>query len=158
MVVAALLPKLLEQLSSLDPEGAAQYAKNTDAFAAELAALDAELKQVLAPLEGKPVVLFHLSMQYFLHRYGLGLAGVVEPSPGKEATPRFLESVIETVRRTGAKAVFTEPQLPRRPAEAVAQSAGVALAELDPYGGLPGRETYAALLRYNAQALRSALE
>ena len=157
-VVAAMLPGLVENLKSCDPEGAEIYARNATAFAARLDALDLEIAETLMPVRNKPVILLHLSMQYFLRHYGLQLAGVVEPSPGREATPRYLEGVIAIVRSSGAKVVFSEPQLPRRPAEAVAQAAGVGLAELDPYGGLPGRETYEALLRYNAKALRSALE
>jgi len=157
-VVEAMLPGLVADLSACDPEGAVIYAANAKAFAEQLQALDAEIAAILAPVRDKPVILLHLSMQYFLHRYGLKLAAVVEPSPGKETTPRFLEGVIAVVRSSGAKVVFTEPQLPKRPAEAVAQAAGVAVAELDPYGGLSGRETYAALLRYNANALRTALE
>ena len=157
-VVEAMLPGLVADLSACDPDGAAIYAANAKGFAEQLQALDAEIAAILAPVRDKPVILLHLSMQYFLHRYGLKLAAVVEPSPGKETTPRFLEGVIAVVRSSGAKVVFTEPQLPKRPAEAVAQAAGVAVAELDPYGGLSGRETYAALLRYNANALRTALE
>lgn len=157
-MVAAMLPRLVEELSACDPGGAEIYASNAAAFAARLKALDLALAEALAPVRGRPVILMHLSMQYFLHRYGLQVAAVLEPSPGKEASPRYLQQVITTVRSSGAKLVFSEPQLPRRPAEVVAQAAGVGLGELDPYGGLAGRETYEALLRYNAAALRSALE
>lgn len=157
-VVAAMLPGLVSALSECDPEGAAQYAAAAERFRGELEALDAALAAELSPVKGRPVILFHLSLQYFLKRYDLRLAAVVESSPGKEATPKYLEQVIAAVKEAGAKVVFSEPQLAKRPAEAVAEAAGVALAELDPYGGLPGRETYAELLRYNAGALRTALE
>lgn len=157
-LVKAMLPKLAEALEKADPEGGATYRKNATSFAARLDALDAELAATLAPLNGRPVILFHLSLQYLLHHYGLKLAAVMEPSPGKEASPKYIRDVIETAQHFGVKVIFSEPQLPRRPAEAIAQAAGVTLAELDPYGGLPGRETYDALLRYNADTLRKALE
>lgn len=157
-LIKATLPKLVDALSKVDPEGGTTYQQNAAAFAARLDTLDAELAATLAPLKGKPVILFHLSLQYLLHHYGLELAAVMEPSPGKEASPKYIRDVIETVQRYGVKVIFSEPQLPRRPAEAIAQAAGVTLAELDPYGGLPGRETYEALLRYNAETLRKALE
>lgn len=157
-IVVAMLPGIVAALSECDPEGAAHYAAAGTRFKGELEALDTALAAELAPLQGRPVVLFHLSLQYFLNRYGLRLAAVVEPSPGKEATPKYLEQVIVAVRMARAKVVFSEPQLAKRPAEAVAEAAGVAVSELDPYGGLPGRETYAELLRYNAGALRAALE
>lgn len=157
-LVKATLPKLVEALSQADPAGSTTYQQNAAAFAARLDTLDTELAATLAPLKGKPVILFHLSLQYLLHHYGLKLAAVMEPSPGKEASPKYIRDVIETVQRYSVKVIFSEPQLPRRPAEAIAQAAGVTLAELDPYGGLPGRETYEALLRYNAETLRKALE
>lgn len=157
-IVIAILPGLVSALSACDADGAAHYTREAARFQGELEALDAELAAELAPVRDRPVVLFHLSLQYFLKRYGLRLAAVVEASPGKEATPTYLEAVIAAVKASGARAVFSEPQLAKRPAEVVAEAAGVALAELDPYGGLPGRETYAELLRYNAGALRSALE
>jgi len=54
--------------------------------------------------------------------------------------------------------VLTEPQLARRPAEVVAEAAGVRCYEMDPLGGVPGRETYSELLRYNARVLVEALQ
>lgn len=158
LAVKALLPALVEALSTCDPEGRAVYTQNAAAFSTQLDQLNDELKATLAPVKEKPIILFHLSLQYLLHRYGLRLAAVMEPSPGKEASPHYMAQVIDTVRATGAKVVFSEPQLAKRPAQAVAEAAGVALAELDPYGGAPGRDTYATLLRYNAAALRKALE
>lgn len=155
---AAVLPGIVAAMVQADPAGKPDYEAGAAAFGGELAALDAALAAELGPLKGKPVVLFHLSMQYFLRRYELRLAAVIEPSPGKEATPKYLEQVINAVRVSRARVVFSEPQLPRRPAEAVAEAAGVRVAELDPYGGLPGRESYADLLRYNAGVLQGALK
>jgi hypothetical protein len=39
----------------------------------------------------------------------------------------------------------------------IAQEADVPLFELDPIGGTPGRDSYEALLRYNADVLEKAL-
>ena len=93
-----------------------------------------------------------------MHRYGLAVAGMVEPFPGKEPTPKFLEALIETAKQQHVRAVFTEPQLPRRPAEVVANACGLPLFELDPNGGADGRRTYRALIEYNASMLKQALQ
>ena len=53
--------------------------------------------------------------------------------------------------------IFGEAQLERRAAEVVAAEAGVALAILDPLGGLPERESYQELLRWNAGVLLESL-
>jgi ABC-type Zn uptake system ZnuABC Zn-binding protein ZnuA len=64
---------------------------------------------------------------------------------------------LEAIRAAGVRVIFTETQLQRRPAEVVAAEAGVALAELDPLGGFPGRDTYQDLLRFDAAVLADAL-
>lgn len=156
LLVRDILPALVSQLAALDPGGAPIYRKNAEDFARRLTQLNARLAQELAPLKGRPVLLYHASFQYFLTRYGLKLAGVVELSPGKEPTPRQLKGLIDLARREKTKVVFWEPQLPKRPAEVLAESAGLQTATLDPIGGVPGRMTYEELLLWNGVALRTA--
>ncbi|MBI1292570.1 hypothetical protein GC173_15235 [bacterium] len=157
LTTAALVDPLVEKLAGLDPDGAEVYRANGKAFQDRLAALDAELSAELAPVHQAPVVLFHPSFLYMLKRYELRYVGVVEASPGKEATPRHLAALSDILRREGARAVFSEPQLDPRPAEALAREAGVKLAVLDPNGAVEGTETYEALLLFNARSLREAL-
>lgn len=158
LLVKAVLPGLVKELTRLDPGGAALYQDHGRRFAERLDALDAELQQRLAPVRGRALVLFHPSFQYLVHRYGLRLAAVVAPSPGKEPTPRRLADILSLIRKQDVKAVFGEPQLPRRPAEVLADAAGVKFAVLDPLGGGPGRRTYEELLDYNARVLAEALQ
>ncbi len=158
MVVRSVLPSLLEQLVRYDPEGESEYRANTEAFAAGLEELDSELAEILDPVRGEKVVLFHPSFRYMLDRYGLEYAGVIEPFPGREATPRYLQELINRFEDEGIKAIFSEPQLPQRAAEVVAEGTARPVYLLDPVGGVPGRDTYVELLRYNAQVLRKALE
>ena len=157
LAVKAILPNLVKALSELDPDGSEIYRANAERFAAELDALHEELSRTLEPVKGRPVILFHPSFQYLLKRYGLEMAGVIEEFPGKEASPRYIEEMKRLIQSSGAKAVFTEPQLNPRPAEVVAGEAGVKLFLLDPLGGVEGRNTYAELLRYNAGILLDAL-
>jgi ABC-type Zn uptake system ZnuABC Zn-binding protein ZnuA len=62
------------------------------------------------------------------------------------------------IKREGIKAVFTEPQLARRPAEVVAEAGGVPVFEIDPLGGVPGKMRYEELIRSNAKVLNEALQ
>ena len=158
VTVKASLPGLTGVLCTLEEADCAVVRSNAERFSAELERLDREVHELLEPVRGAPVVLFHPSFRYFLRRYGLDLAGVIEPSPGKEPTPRSLTSLVKTVRATGAKVVFTEPQLPAGPAAALAEAAAIRVAVLDPLGGTPGRSGYAEIVRYNARILREALE
>lgn len=158
LTVKALLPALVEQLVKADPEGEAMYRANAGRFAADLDAFDAELQQTMAPVKGRAVALFHPSWDYFLTRYGIVDAGVVELSPGKEPTAQYLAALSRTLKEREVRAVLTEPQLPPGPARAVAEAAGIRTATIDPNGGVPGRMTYRELIGFNASSLVEALQ
>ncbi len=146
-----------ERLSELDPARADAIAARTAAYLAELDALDAEIASMLAPVAGAPFVPFHDAWPYFAAHYGLDLIVEIEPFPGREPTARELAQAIDLIDRAGATAVFSEVQLPERPARVLADEAGVSLGVLDPIGGAPGRRSYGELLRYNAAVILEAL-
>jgi zinc transport system substrate-binding protein len=158
LTVKAMLPALAARLAADDPAGAAAYRANAAAFAKRLDGLQAEMAALLAPAKGRSAGFFHPSFRYLLARYGLREAGVVEFAPGKEPSPRELLELTKKLKSNGARALFCEPQLPRRPAELLAQASGLPLGEMDEMGGQPGRDDYAALLRYNVQTLAKALK
>jgi zinc transport system substrate-binding protein len=133
------------------------YQKNAEKVVETLGDLDEELRIMLAPVRGRPVMLVHPSLAYFLARYEIPVAGYVEPMPGRKPTPQDLRDLILTAREQDVRAIFSEVQLSRQSIEAVAEALGLPLYELDPLGG-PGRESYAELLRYNARELLKALE
>lgn len=158
MAVAAVVPALTAKLAQYDPAGKAIYEENAARFLDRLEALDAELRQELSEVKDGGLILFHPSWEYFLHRYAIPIAGVIEASPGKGATPRHLKTLIEKASAQDVRAILTETQLPRAPAEALAEGAGLRLYEIDPLGGAPGRATYVELLRYNGRIVKEALE
>jgi zinc transport system substrate-binding protein len=158
LVVKEMLPGLVKYLSEADPEGATVYKANATKFANDLEALHRRLEAQLAPIRGAKVILFHPSFLYLLQRYGLEYAGVIEESPGKEATPKHLAALQERLRKDSIKAIFSEPQLNPRTAEAIAGETGVALGVLDPNGALASIVRYEDLLLVNAETLRNYLQ
>jgi ABC-type Zn uptake system ZnuABC Zn-binding protein ZnuA len=106
----------------------------------------------------KTIVTFHGSMGYFADRYGLKIAAVIEPFPGKEPTPRYIKDVLGAIQRSQASALFSEPQLDKKPAQVIADQAKLPLFELDPVGGSAGVESYEKLLTHNADVLDKALK
>ena len=156
--VAAALPDLAAALAEVDPAHGDGYRARAAALAADLAALDAELAALLAPVAGAPFVPFHDAWPYFAARYGLDLVVEIEPFPGREPSPAYLAMALGLVAESGARAIFSEAQLNRRPAQVVADEAGVALFELDPLGGPADRATYQELLRWNGRVLLEGLQ
>jgi ABC-type Zn uptake system ZnuABC Zn-binding protein ZnuA len=158
LTVAAMVEPLAERLAELRPERATEYRENAVRFKQELEALHAEATEILAPARGGQVAVFHHAIDYLLHRHDIGVAGAVEPSPGQTAGPRTLHELAQHLKAEGVKAVFMEPQLPPQSAYAVAEEAHLKVVEIDPNGGVPGRETYRELVLFNARAVRSAFE
>jgi ABC-type Zn uptake system ZnuABC Zn-binding protein ZnuA len=154
---AAALAPLAEAFARIDPAGADGYRSRAAGAARSLAALDAELAAQLAPVRGHAVVATHNSWTYFLADFGLVNGGSIEPVPGREPSPRDLRALIDLVKERGIPALFTEPQFPLSAARVVASDAGVRLVLADPIGGVPGRETYAELLRFDGRAFREGL-
>ncbi len=154
---AAALGPLAEAFARLDPAGAEGYRARAAHAARSLEALDAEIAAMLAPVRGRSVVSTHNSWTYFLADYGLVNGGSIEPVPGREPTPRQLRDLIDLVRAQRIPALFTEPQFPPSAARVVSRDAGIRLVLADAQGGVPGRETYEDLLRFDARAFREGL-
>lgn len=158
LLMARAVPILVEALSEADPEDAETYAANGETLVQSLEALHAELAQTLAPVGDAPFVPFHDAWPYFVRRYGLNQVAVIEPAPGREPSPSYLGEVLGQLEASGATAIFNDVQLPARPAEVVAESAGVDLYTLDPEGGgTSDAETYGDFMRNNAATIAEAL-
>ena len=157
LAVKQLVPVLADTLCAVDPPGCSTYRANADSFTTALATLDTQIRSLTVPVREVPVLLAQPFFRYFLRRYGPRLVGIVEPSPGVEATPRELHRLVERARATGAHAILTQRSLSDRAARAVSEAARVPVVTLDPLGGTDGRRTYEDLLRFNARRLNTAL-
>lgn len=156
LTVKAMVPQLVAELGEIDPAGKAIYVANGELFKQKLDQLDLELRKILKPIADEPLLLFHPSFNYLFHRYNLNSAGVVVESPGREPSPRFLYMLVKKIKEKKIKALFTEPQLAKRPAKVLAESADIPVYELDPIGGVAGRQSYYELLIYNSNTLSKA--
>jgi len=154
-LMAKLVPQLVDALVTVDPADAAAFRENGATLAASLRDLDARLGASLAPLRGAAFVPFHDAWPYFARRYGLDLIVSLEPAPGRDPSPRYVAEAVAKIRRSGARAVFDEAQLSPRPAQVVAESAGVGLATLDPIG--TDDQSYQELMLANAATVTQAL-
>lgn len=155
-------------LAAKDPDGAATYEKNAAAYQAKLTALDAEdrAKVESIPAGQRTLVTNHDAFGYYCARYGITFVGSIIPSfdSAAELSGAELSDLVEKIRRTGVRAVFSESSLPPRTAETVAHEAGVqvvggenslfadGLGPLDSPGG-----TYLGAERHNTDTIVRAL-
>lgn len=154
-LMARAARRIGEELARLDPANAATYRKNAAAESQSLLVLHTELQKTLAGVKGAKLVTFHNAFGYFARAYGLNVVATLAPMHDVEPSVQNLVRAVQTIRQTGAKAVFAEPQLPPGPARTVAQEAGVPLFTLDPEGSAQN-PTYAGMMRFNRDALLRA--
>lgn len=151
--------RLAAALMAVDPGNRALYEANLKRYLAELEALHQEIQATVAAFRLREFVSFHPAFSYFARRYGLKEVGVIEAAPGREPTPGHLRRLVEDIRKLGVKAVFAEPQLSPRVAEAIAREAGVKVLILDPLGGRPPYGSdYLQLMRHNLAVMSRALQ
>lgn len=152
--------RIAEVLISRDGANAATYRANAAKLDAGLAALDAGLAQQLAPLAGKPFIVFHDAYQYFEHRYGLTAVGSITVSPERKPSAQRIQAVRDRIRETGARCVFAEPQFDSALVATLTEGTGARAGSLDPTGadGVPaGPDAYAQVLRRLAENLGACL-
>lgn len=147
-------------LARIDPANAGHYRKNATELSARLAALDSDLAARLAPVAGRPFVVFHDAYRHLAGRYGLGPVIPVTAAPSRPLSPRQLIAIREAIRAQGVRCLFAEPQFGDRALAAIARDTGATVARLDPLGAAlpPGPALYEALMRANAAALTGCLD
>lgn len=158
LLAMEMVRKIEKTLQETDPQGAHTYRARSAEYIAKLQALDTEIRNAVSAFSIKSFVSFHPAWDYFALRYGLKSVGVIEESPGKEPSPQRLQAIVKAIRHYRIRAVFAEPQLNPKTAEVIAHEAGVKVIMLDPEGGLPGRETYLGLMKYNLARLKEAMQ
>ena len=155
----AWLDTIATVLAEADPGNASTYAGNAADGRAELDALMAELSQTLAPLRGRSFVVFHDAYHYFEHRFGIEAAGAISLGDASAPGAARMAEIRRTIRDTGARCVFAEPQFAPDLIETAVEGTEARIATLDPLGAAlePGPELYPQLLRNLTDVLRDCL-
>lgn len=159
IIVMAMVDRISDTLIDLDQSNKAYYIQKTMVFKKELERLHLRITESVKGFRTREFVTFHSAWNYFSRRYGLKVIGVIEESPGKEASPAHIARIIEGIRRTKSRAVFAEPQFNPKVAEIIAKETGARLFFLDPIGdpNIRGRNSYISLMNYNISVLEKAL-
>lgn len=152
-----MVATIRDALVRADPAGRLHYESNAARYIVHLLELHQEIVGRIANWKHREFVALHGAWAYFARRYGLKQLAVIVTTPGQEPSAREVARIIELMRSRGVRAVFAEVQHPHGIAEAVAREAGVSLVLLDPLGGVPGREDYLSLMRYNLERMEEAL-
>lgn len=156
---AAIANKVADVLGGLRPGHRDLFRQNAGKVVARLAALQDEVVKEIAPVKGRPFLVFHDAYQYFEHRFGLNVVGAVTVSPDVPPSAHRLRMLREKLKATGAACVFAEPQFPPRIIASIIEGTGVRQGTLDPLGAAleAGPDQYFMLLKSVARSLRTCL-
>ena len=164
-MVIAYAENIRNGLSEIDPDGAATYAANAQAYIAELKTLDGWIREQVEqiPTERRVLVTDHDTMGYFADQYGFSVVGAIIPSFSTGASPsaQELAGLIDQINDTGAPAIFLDVAANPQLAEQIAAETGVKVVgdlhthSVTEAGGVA--PTYIDMLRYNTLRIVEAL-
>jgi zinc transport system substrate-binding protein len=122
--------ELAAVLVRLDPGGAALYRQNLKELLADIDQLDAEIRELLAGLQGRRFMVFHPAWSHLACQYGLQQLAI--EAEGKEPGPAQLVAAIEEARGEGVRVIFVQKGFSDRSARVIAAELGAQVESLDP--------------------------
>ncbi len=153
-------------LTQVDPDGKDSYAQNAEVYISKLRELDGWIRAQIEtiPPERRLMVTNHESFGYYADRYGLKIVGAILSSASASAAPsaQELSALIETIRSSGAPAVFLETGTNEQLARQLAGETGIRVVSglqthsLAAPGG--GAGDYISMMRYNTELIVQALK
>ena len=119
-----------DALVRADPVGRSAYDEEFSRLSAELEDLDTQISDILAPVRGKTLFVFHPSFGYFTRDYGLTQQAV--ETGGSEPSARQLARLVEKAVELNIRVIFVQPQFSRKSAETVAEAIRGVVIPIDP--------------------------
>jgi zinc/manganese transport system substrate-binding protein len=123
--IRAIAVALAARLREIDPSHAAAYGERERTF---LTRWDEAMKgwaAKAAPLKGVNVVVHHKDWVYLLDWLGMNEVGTIEPKPGVAPGSGYLAQLLDEMPRRNARMVLYAAYQDPRPAQFVADKAGV---------------------------------
>lgn len=154
---------IAKALAAADPGGAQQYQHNAQRYQAELAALDAEIRQSLQriPPERRKVVSGHDAFGYFAHAYGVRFLAPAGISNQSEASASGVARLIRQLRSEQVPAVFVDNIGDARLIERIRKESGARMGGTLYSDALSAPDgpaaSYVAMMRHNLATLLDAL-
>lgn len=154
---------IAEALAGVDPDNAATYAANAEAYMSQLEAAIAPLRDAARALPGdrRYLVTSEGAFPYLARDFGLTEMYLWPINAEGEGTPQQVRRLIDLMGETGAPVIFSESTVSDRPARSVAAETGARYGGVlyvdslsEPDGPVP---TYLDLLRVTADTIVTEL-
>ena len=104
-----IVATVAESLGRVDPEHAASYSANAEAYSEQLAALDQEYAaRARAIAQRDEIVTAHEAFGWLARRYGLEQHAIAGIAPDQEPSAERIAELSDLAERDGVTTIFTE--------------------------------------------------
>lgn len=150
-------------LVNLDPKNTAIYNRNAQIYSQKIKAIDQELKSKIStiPPQKRYIVTCEGAFSYLAKDYGLKEVYLWAVNAEKQATPKQVQKVIDTVKNNKIPAVFCESTVSDEAQQQVVKETGAKFGGVFYVDSLSKKDgqvsTYLELLKYNVDTLVTGL-
>lgn len=154
-----MVMKIRDELSRLDAENSATYAKNAEATIEKISLLDEQLVALIDPVKDMKFVVFHDGYNYFETRFGLSATAALRISPDVAPGAKNVQKIREILEGSDVGCIFSEPQFNPKLIESLVEDLDVNVGLIDPLGAQldDGPELYSQLMRNMAFSFQTCL-
>ena len=135
------------------------YRENAFIYIEKLSTLEKDLQSRVAALKTREIITHHPAWPYFARRFGFVIKGNILRQIGSGASAKIIGNLIRQINEEKIGVIVSEPQLNQKIPKILAEETEAKIVSLSPLpGAIPGTAHYLDLIRYNVEALVSALE
>jgi manganese/iron transport system substrate-binding protein len=153
--------RIVAALDQVDAGHNEDYARQAAAYKARLAELDRHVRDEIdtIPQGSRKLVTFHDAFPYFAREYGIEIVGVAVEAPGQDPSAGEIAALIQAIKASGVKAIFSESQFPTQLVDQIARETGatVVASLYDDSLGDPPVTSYEAVIQWDVDQLVQAL-
>lgn len=150
---------MADKFSALRPGDRAYFEQRLAGFVLRLDEAEQRWLGIMAPFKGTKVVTYHRSFPNLAHRFGLEIAGYVEPRPGIPPAPQHTLDLINEMKRSNIKLILVEPYFDLKTPNSIARATGAEVVVMPPsVGGVKEASDYIALFDYDINLLVTAIK
>ncbi len=164
IVQTSYVNNIVAGLTQADPAGADYYQKRGQAYAAQIGALNSQIKADMAkiPVEQRKVVTTHDAFNYFAHAYGVTFLAPQGVSTESESSAMAMAQLSTQIKNERIKALFLEnisnPKLMAQLTQETGVKVGGQLYS-DALSNADGpAASYLNMMKYNAKTLLDAMK
>jgi zinc transport system substrate-binding protein len=144
-------------LSAADPAHAAAYAKNADAFIAQLDKLYAEYGEKMKNAPSKIIVTGHAAFGYLCRDFSIEQYSVEDVFASGEPTAKQLSSLVEFAREKKVKTIFVEEMVSPAVSQTLANEVGAKVKTIYTMESAEDGKSYLERMRDNLDAIAISL-